>query len=120
MAGVDDFGTVLSLTGEKPIGRVPALNEIIRLLKLQAGDPATVDRALAYEQGDVTDVEVSIIERLRADTEAWSILFIQFSQTSGTGRYLITGGNPSAAGEGMPILSGGSQLIIRGVDNINN
>lgn len=120
MASVDDFGTVLGLGADKPIGRVPGLNEIIRLLKLQAGDPATVDRAIAFEQGDVTDAAVERIDRLAADTEAWSILYIQFSQPSGTGRYLITGTNPTAAGFGMPILSGGSQLIIRGVDNINN
>src|SRR5262245_37901885 len=113
---VDDFGQVIGPQANNLIGRVPGLNEIIRLLRLQAGDPATVCRAIAYEQGDEVDTAVSRINRLAADTEAWSILFIQFSQPSGTGRYLVTGTNPTAAGFGMPILSGGSTLIIRGVD----
>ena len=123
MAGdsVDDFGIVRSLDGrDQPIGRVPGLNEIIRLLKLQAGDPATVDKAIAYEQVDVTDAAIAVIPRLRANTEVWSILYIQFSTPSGTGRYLIDGSDPTAAGRGVPILAGGAQLIIRGVDNINN
>jgi hypothetical protein len=33
----------------KPIGRVPALAEIVRLLLFQAGDPATVDKAIVYD-----------------------------------------------------------------------
>lgn len=105
---------------ERPIGRVPALLEIIRLLELQAGDPATVDKAIVYEQIAVTAADIFTVSRLRAGTEVWSILFIQFSTPSGTGRYLITGSDPTAAGVGMPILAGGMQLTIRGVDNINN
>jgi hypothetical protein len=104
----------------RQIGRVPALAEIVRLLELQAGDPATVDKAIVYEQIAVTAANIETVDRLRANTEVWSILYIVFSTPSGTGRYLITGGDPTAAGLGMPILAGGSQLVIRGVDNINN
>jgi len=116
-----DYGIVRSLDGrDQPIGRVPGLNEIIRLLELQAGDPATTDKAIVYEQVPVIDTVIAVISRLQAKTEVWSILYIQFSTASGTGRYLIDGSDPTAAGRGVPILAGGSQLIIRGVDNINN
>lgn len=98
----------------------PGIDVIIELLKLLAGDPTTVDRALYYEQGTVTDTDVSTIQRVQSQAEEYSILLLQFSETSGRGRYLITGANPSAAGVGMPIISGGTQLTIRGVDNINN
>jgi hypothetical protein len=111
---------VLDLVSGKPIGRVPALAEIVRLLSLQAGDPATVDKAIVYDQIAVTAAAIADIPRIAAGTEVWSVLYIKFSTPSGTGRYLIDGGNPTAAGFGIPILAGGEQIIIRGVDNINN
>lgn len=98
----------------------PALPEIIRLLELVAGDPSTVDKAIAYEQSTVTDADVVGIERVADGSEGWSILMIQFAASSGAGRYLTTGGFPSAAGFGMPIPAGGTIIIIRGVDNIVN
>lgn len=98
----------------------PGIGEIIELLKLTAGDPSKADKAIAFEQGTVTDTAVSTVLRLAAQAEVWSILMIQFSEASGRGRFLITGANPSAAGFGMPILSGGTLLTIKGVDNINN
>lgn len=111
---------VVDLTSGKPIGRVPALAEIIRLLQLQAGDPATVDKAVAYFQIPVTAAAIADIPRIASGAEVWSVLYIKFSTPSGTGRYMIDGGNPTAAGLGVPILAGGEQLIVRGVDNINN
>jgi hypothetical protein len=97
----------------------PALVEVVALLKLMAGDPTTIDRAMEYSQGTVTDTAVTAIARVQSQSENFSILLIQFSETSGTGRFLVTGANPTAAGFGMPILSGGTTLTIRGVDNIN-
>lgn len=106
--------------GMLPSAYVPALVEIIELLRLSAGDPSKTDKALFYEQGSVADTAVSVITRVASQAESYSVLIVQFSETSGRGRYQITGANPTAAGVGMPIISGGSQLTIRGVDNINN
>ena len=97
----------------------PALVEIVALLKLIAGDPTTVDQALVYEQGTVTDTVAVAIQRVQAQIENYSILIVAFSETSGRGRYLPTGSSPTAAGVGMPILSGGAVIIVRGTDNIN-
>jgi hypothetical protein len=93
--------------------------EIIEILKLLGGDPRTIDTSLFYEQGTVTAAAAVPILRVQSNADIYSILQIQFSQTSGRGRYLTTGGLPSAAGFGMPILSGGTELIIRGAENIN-
>jgi hypothetical protein len=106
--------------GFVPSAYVPALVEIIQLLRLSAGDPAKTDKALFYEQGNVVDTAITVVARVQAQAESYSIMIIQFSETSGRGRYQMTGANPTAAGVGMPIISGGTQLTIRGVDNINN
>jgi hypothetical protein len=98
----------------------PGISEMIALLNLIAGDPQQVDKAIFFEQGTVVDTAVTVIGRVQARAENYSILQIQFSSTSGLGRWLCTGADPSAAGFGMPILSGGAFLEIRGVDNIEN
>jgi hypothetical protein len=103
-----------------PTAYIPALIEIIELLKLNAGDPAKADKALFYEQNTVADTAVVKLTRTQAQAENYSILIVTFSETSGRGRYQITGSDPTAAGVGMPIISGGSTLTIRGIDNINN
>lgn len=98
----------------------PGLEQIVALLQLAAGDPSKSDKAMFFEQGPVSDLAVTRIARVAAATESYSILMIQFSETSGRGRFQITGAPPTAAGVGMPIISGGSTITIRGVDNINN
>jgi hypothetical protein len=97
----------------------PALKEMVELLRLLAGDPKTIDKAQYFEQGLVTDTAVSFIQRVASYSEEYSILMVQFSETSGRGRFDMTGGDPTAAGRGMPILAGGSLIVVRGVDNIN-
>lgn len=107
-------------SGFEPTIYSPGLEEIVRLLRLTAGDPSQTDKAVFYEQATVTAAAVVRISRVAAAAESFSILMITFSETSGRGRYQITGGEPTAAGVGMPIISGGTTLIIKGVDNINN
>lgn len=107
-------------SGFEPTIYSPGLEEIVRLLRLTAGDPSQTDKAVFYEQATVGATSVVRIARVAAAAESFSILMITFSETSGRGRYQITGGEPTAAGVGMPIISGGTTLIIKGVDNINN
>ena len=94
------------------------LADAVKLLQLLTGDPRFVDTALLYEQLAITDAAIVVIPRVQSQSIIYSIAEIQFSETSGRGRYLMTGGLPTAAGFGMPIVSGGTRLVIRGAENL--
>lgn len=97
-------------------------SKVVKLLRYLAGDPATSDRAVFLSDPvAVTDTAVSLIEEAQDLSQDFALAQIQFTETSGTGRFDLTGGNPNAAGtRGMQIPAGGGTMNIRGAWNIRN
>jgi len=52
------------------------------------------------------------------EDQIFSSLLFTVDSTSGTGRYFITGREPTPAGEGFEIQSAGFQILIQGHENI--
>lgn len=89
------------------------------LMGLLAGDPRLAETAQVFLAATaVTDAAVVSIAEAQEETRLWSLLFLQFTQASGRLRFDITGGNPTAAGRGIQIPSGGGEFLLRGTENI--
>src|SRR5687767_12250712 len=109
----------------KPIGLLEA---IVKWLQLVGEDPLSIRenrsrqaaRVAAKLQGTMTDAAILTVPRASQGTEVYSFLIIIFETTAGSGRYWTDGENPTAAGSGIQIPSGGAVIEIEGHEQIKN
>ena len=108
-------------------GQIPGLARLVDFISrfvqndfaLRRIQSANAPRALYGQQIAVTDLIPFLLPQAVAENTAFSFLVIVLDVTSGEGRYVLDGSQPSTT-RGIEVPAGGQVIYIEGSDNIKN